>query len=95
MSTKAEREAKKAAKAAEQAETTEQAQETTKKPTKKSICVEFVRRPEGATIEEMGKAQTDAGLGDLERNIKTSKLWMAKLGFPVRHDKETGRYFQK
>ena len=83
--TKAEREAKKAAKAAEQ--------EVAKKTTKKSICIEFVKRPEGASIEEMAKAQTDAGLGDLERNKKTSKLWMAKLGFPVRHEKETGRYY--
>ena len=70
-------------------------QEAAKKTTKKSICIEFVKRPEGATIEEMAKAQTDAGLGDLERNKKTSKLWMAKLGFPVRHEKETGRYFPK
>ena len=26
-------------------------------------------------------------------NFKTSKLWMAKLGIPVRHDKEAKRYF--
>ena len=57
-------------------------------PTKKSIVIEYVSRPNGATVEEMAQAVTAAGLGDIETNRKTVKLWLPKLGFPVKKTKK-------
>ena len=62
-------------------------------PTKKSIVIELVSRKSGATIEQMGEAITKAGLGDLEQNLKTAKLWLPKWGFVVTKD-DKGRYFK-
>ena len=60
--------------------------------TKKSIIIDVLSKKSGATIEQMGEAITKAGLGDLEQNLKTAKLWLPKIGFPVTRDKESGRY---
>jgi len=60
--------------------------------TKKSIVIEMLDRKNGSTIEQMGEAMTKAGLGELDRNIKTAKLWLFKIGFAIKRDKETGRY---
>ena len=61
------------------------------KVTKKSIVIEHVSLKKGATVEEIAQKITDAGLGDLDRNIKTTKLWLRKLGFAVKKD-DNGRY---
>ena len=62
-------------------------------PTKKSVCVEMVSKKGGATVEEMGAAITKAGIDpDTDKNTKTAKLWMAKIGFKVNHNKESGKY---
>ncbi len=60
--------------------------------TKKALCIEMISREGGATIEEMAQKCTEAGLGDLERNIKTVKLWVPKLGFKVKKDPETQKW---
>ena len=61
--------------------------------TKKSIIVDLLSRKSGATIQQMGEAITKAGLGDLEQNLKTAKLWLPKLGFAITKD-DKGRYFK-
>ncbi len=64
-----------------------------KKPTKKAVVVEFLKRDGGATLEEMGKEMTARGIDpDTERNTKTAGLWIRKIGFKVVKDKETGKY---
>lgn len=64
---------------------TAKAKEVNKKPrvTKKSIVIDMVSKGKGATVEKMAEACTKAGLGDMERNLKTVKLWLPKLGFKV------------
>lgn len=59
--------------------------------TKKSIVIELVSRKGGATVEEMGEAMVKAKLGDLDRNTKTARLWLPKIGFKVVRSKD-GKY---
>ena len=61
------------------------------KPTKKSIVIAMVSKSKGATLDEMGQAMTDAGLGDFERNKTTAGLWLRKLGFGVTINAKTGK----
>ena len=53
------------------------------KITKKSIVIDFLKNKKGGTIEDMAKGCTEAGLGDFDRNLKTCKLWLRKIGFEV------------
>jgi len=62
------------------------------KPTKKSIVVAMVSKAKGATLDEMGQAMTDAGLGDFERNKATAGLWVKKLDFKVTKNEKTGKF---
>jgi len=64
-----------------------------KKLTKKEVCIRMVSRDGGATLEEMGEEITACGVDpDTEKNTKTAKLWMPKIGFKVKLDKKTGKY---
>lgn len=57
----------------------------TKKATKKSVCIELLRKENGASIDEMAQAIVDRGIdSDFEKNKRTCKLWMYKIGFPVK-----------
>ncbi len=58
--------------------------------TKKSIMIGMLEK--GATIEDMAQKCTEAGLGNLERNIKTVKLWLPKIGVKVKKDPETQKW---
>ena len=59
---------------------------STNKITKKSIIIGLLDKDEGATLEQMANACTGAGLGDYDVNLKTAKLWIRKIGFPVKKD---------
>ena len=59
---------------------------STPKITKKSIIIDLLDKDEGATLEQMADACTEAGLGDHDVNLKTAKLWIRKIGFPVKKD---------
>lgn len=61
------------------------------KPTKKSIVIAMVSKGKGATLDEMGQAMTEAGLGDFDRNKTTAGLWIKKLGFKVSINEKTGK----
>ena len=56
------------------------------KITKKSIIIDLLDKDEGVTLEQMASACTEAGLGDYDVNLKTAKLWIRKIGFPVKKD---------
>ena len=56
---------------------------TSVKITKKSIIIDILKSKNGGTIENMAKLCTKAGLGDLDQNIKTCKLWLRKIGFAI------------
>jgi hypothetical protein len=61
--------------------------------TKKSICVELVSRPGGATLDEMAQAIADRGIcDDLKVNRTTASLWMRKIGFEVVYEKDSKTY---
>lgn len=62
------------------------------KPTKKSIVIAMVSKGKGATLDEMAAAMSDAGLGDVDQNRKTAKLWIPKIGFKVAFNEKTLRY---
>lgn len=56
-----------------------------KKITKKSVCLEFLYKTSGGSIEEMARAIVDRGMDpDFEKNIRVCKLWMTKIGIPVK-----------
>lgn len=56
-----------------------------KKVTKKSICLEFLSKENGGSIEEMAQTIVDRGIDpDLEKNKRTCRLWMPKIGIPVK-----------
>lgn len=55
-----------------------------KKLSKKSIIVKMVSELKGASIEQMARACTDAGLGDMELNLRIVRVWLTKLGFPIK-----------
>ncbi len=60
--------------------------------TKKSIVIEMVSKKGGATAEEMAQKCTEAELGNYDRNLKTVKLWLPKIGFKVKKDATTGKW---
>ncbi len=61
--------------------------------TKKTICIEMVSRPEGATLDQMAQEIADRGIcADLKVNRTTCALWMSKIGFKVAYDKESKIY---
>jgi hypothetical protein len=60
-------------------------------PTKKSIILVMLARPEGATVAEMAEAITAYNYGTLAKNIITVKLWMRKIGVPV--EKREDRWY--
>ena len=71
-----------AAAAAKKVEASGKKEPAEKKVSKKSIIIDILNA-KGGTVDEMAKACTDAGLGDLAQNMKTVKLWLRKIGFPV------------
>jgi hypothetical protein len=55
-----------------------------KKPTKKSIVITFLDKPEGGTIDQIAQAIVDLGIDpDLDKNKRTTRLWLSKVGFAV------------
>ncbi|MHA1981097.1 MAG: hypothetical protein ACTSXN_08405 [Promethearchaeota archaeon] len=65
-----------------------------KKPTKKSVCLEFLQKRNGGSIDEMAQAIVDKGIDpDYEKNKRTCRLWLSKIGFPVKK-LENGNYIK-
>ena len=64
--------------------------------TKKTICIELVSRPGGATLDEIAAEITARIPGtDAKTNRTTASLWMSKIGFPIERDQESGKYSRK
>jgi hypothetical protein len=63
------------------------------KVTKKSVIIKMISTPEGSTINDMARAIVDQGIDlDLEKNKRVVRLWLTKIGFKVKRDKESGKY---
>lgn len=60
-------------------------------PTKKSVILAMIARPEGASVQEMAEAISGYGYGTVEKNVHTVKLWMRKIGVPV--EKRENRWY--
>jgi hypothetical protein len=65
-----------------------------KRVTKKSVYLEYISRKGGGSINEMAKAIVDRGIDpDFEKNIRVCRLWMSKIGVPVKK-LENGNYIK-
>lgn len=64
------------------------------KVTKKSIVIELISTKSGAKIDAIAQAIVDRGIdADLEKNKRVTRLWLTKIGFPVKR-LETGCYIK-
>ncbi len=69
-------------------------QPTVEKRTKKSIVVKMISTKTGSTVDNIAQAIVDEGIDvDLEKNKRTVKLWMSKIGFAV--EKLEGGLYRK
>lgn len=65
-----------------------------KRVTKKSVCLEFISRNGGGSINDMARAIVERGIDpDFEKNVRVCRLWMSKIGFPVKK-LENGNYIK-
>ena len=65
-----------------------------KRVTKKSVCLEYISKKGGGSISEMAKAIVDRGIDpDYEKNIRVCRLWMSKIGVPIKK-LENGNYIK-
>ena len=63
------------------------------KVTKKAVVIKMISDPEGSTIDEMAAVIVKIGKDpDLEKNKRVVRLWLSKLGMPVKKDPETNRW---
>lgn len=72
----------------------EKTPEKVKPVTKKSVIIEMISRPEGALVSEMAQVIVDKGIDpDLQKNTRVVRLWLSKLGIPVRKS-DDGHYMK-
>lgn len=66
--------------------------EKTPKVTKKQIVIEMISKEGGSLISDIAQTIVDRGIdNDLEKNKRVVRLWLSKLGMPVRR-LEDGHY---
>lgn len=78
----------------EKDEKTPEKSEKTPKTTKKQVVIEMISKEGGSLITDIAQEICDRGLDpDLDKNKRVTRLWLSKLGMPVRR-LENGNYIK-